>query len=181
MRVSLGLSRRCSSWRRPEAAAEKDSDSQIPLGLNPPAPMRSLMVVFVSVLFAKHFGFQQTGEEFHIQELVSEARVKTLAVCVLLRASRCDKQGFKSSVFYPFLNRFGHELRSIVRSDELRDSTLHDKAVELSPHFLVRRDLPRSRHHREMLQPRPRRSALTRERKRNRPLGVIAFGFPFKI
>ena len=53
-------------------------------------------------------------------------------IAYLPRASRCDKQGFKSSVFYPPLNRFRHELRSIVRSDELRDSTLHDKAVELS-------------------------------------------------
>ena len=84
------------------------------------------------MLFAKHFGFQQAGEEFHIQKLGSEAGVKTLAVCVLPRASRCDKQGFKSSVIYPFLNRFRHELWPIIRSDELRDSTLHDKAVELS-------------------------------------------------
>jgi hypothetical protein len=31
------------------------------------------MVVSVSMLLAKHFGFQQAREKFHVQELVSKA------------------------------------------------------------------------------------------------------------
>lgn len=46
------------------------------------------MVVLVSMLFAKHFGFKQAREEFHIQELVSKAGVITFTVGIFAKGSQ---------------------------------------------------------------------------------------------
>jgi uncharacterized oligopeptide transporter (OPT) family protein len=45
------------------------------------------MVIFVAMLFAKHFGFQHVGEEFYVQKLISKTGVEALAVGVLPGAS----------------------------------------------------------------------------------------------
>ena len=86
--------------------------------------MRSLVVVFVTVLFAKHFGFRQAGEELDVQELVPGARVEALAVGVLARVSGLDKAGFQTFFSNPVPNGACHELRAIVRPDKLGDSPL---------------------------------------------------------
>jgi len=45
------------------------------------------MVVFSPLLPAKDFCLQKSGEEFHIEELITEVCVEALAVRVLIRLS----------------------------------------------------------------------------------------------
>jgi len=84
------------------------------------------MVVFVAMLFAKHFGFQQACEELHIQELISKAGVETLAVGILPRTARRNEYGLETTFLDPLPYRLGDELRTVIRSDKLRDSALLD-------------------------------------------------------
>ena len=55
--------------------------------------VQSSMVVVAPVLLAEHFGFQQGGEAFPVQELVPEAAVEALTIGVLPPRRRRGKAG----------------------------------------------------------------------------------------
>ena len=54
--------------------------------------MGSDAVVVVTPVGDEHLGFEQRGEAFAVQELVSELAVKRLDVAVLPGAARLDEQ-----------------------------------------------------------------------------------------
>gem|GEM_PF-1324734 len=113
--VSVAVLR--SAGRRPERRSTATREfrrgevSQRGMGL--------LVVVFVTVLFAKHFGYRQACEELDVQELIPEARVEALAVGVLQRAAGFDEAGFETFFSNPVPDGLCHELRTVVRPDEL--------------------------------------------------------------
>ena len=87
--VSVAVLR--SGGRRPERRSTATREFR--RGVVAQRRMRSLVAVFVTVLFAKHLGFRQARKELDVQELIPEARVETFAVSVLPRAAGLDEEG----------------------------------------------------------------------------------------
>ena len=92
--------------------------------------MRAAVVVFVTVFRAQHFCFQQGREAFHVEELVTEPRVEALNVAVLPWRTGFDEKGSEPFFRDPVVHGSGHELRSVVRTDEVRNAVHLNQSIE---------------------------------------------------
>src|SRR5215210_656237 len=82
--------------------------------------MRADGVVMASPAFDHASGLPQGVEDLSIQQLVPQPRIERLHIPVLPRRAPLDVRRLGPNRGDPFLNCFGHELRSIVRPDVAR-------------------------------------------------------------
>ena len=67
--------------------------------------------------FDEHLGFSEGCEQFHVQDLVSELRVKAFAIAVLPWTSGFDVERLDADAAKPRAQVLCNELWSIVRTD----------------------------------------------------------------
>src|SRR5919199_702131 len=96
--------------------------------------MRSASVVVLSPVFDHDLRLLQAVEDLWVQAFVPELPVKTLAVPVLPRAARLDKQGFRAELCQPLADDFGRHLRAIVGSHVLGDAVHEHRVGERLDH-----------------------------------------------
>ena len=81
--------------------------------------MWSCCVIEQSPIFDQDLRLAQIIEDFTGQQLISELRVKTLAVTVFPGATWLDIERSDVQVFEPFAQRIGNKFRTIAPSEVL--------------------------------------------------------------
>lgn len=84
--------------------------------------MRALGVVVLAPALDDDPRLGQAVEDLAVEELVPELRVKAFAVTVLPWTARLDVGCPGADCGNPFPHRRGHELRTFVRPDAVRDA-----------------------------------------------------------
>jgi hypothetical protein len=119
-----------------------------------PVPQRAVRFHRVAVFpptLDRRFGFPQRVEELPVEKFVAQLAVEALAVPVLPRAPRLDKQRLHAHFAQPPAHRLGRELGGVVRADVRRHAPRHEEprqpfehiVTPLTPGHIDRQALPR--------------------------------------
>ena len=94
--------------------------------------MRSELVVFPSPALNEHSGLGECVKDLSVEQLVSELSIKRFVVAVLPRTSGFNEQGLGSDALQPLANGRGGELRPVVRTDPLRDTSIDEQLGQVT-------------------------------------------------
>jgi hypothetical protein len=93
--------------------------------------MRTAVFVFFRVFRAEHPGFQQV-REVYVEELVAKPCVGAFDEAVLPWRTWSDEEGSGPSCCDPVLHGSDHELKPVVRADEVGNSVFLHQPVEVA-------------------------------------------------
>ena len=100
--------------------------------------MRALVIVILSPAFQDHFRLRETDEDLHIQAFIAQFVVKTFPESVLPGAAGVNVMGLDPLFGEPGLDRFGHELRTVVATKIGGETLLRKDTLQYTDHGLSR-------------------------------------------
>jgi hypothetical protein len=89
--------------------------------------MRSYLIIFSSPLFNQYLSFLKSRENFPVKQFISELAVKGFNITILPGAAPLNKERLYSQPVKPSPYCFSGKLRTIIRSDMLRDTPKDEK------------------------------------------------------
>jgi len=87
-------------------------------------------VVVIPPAFDQGLGLSEVIEDFTGEEFIPQFAIEAFAVSILPRRSRCDVERLYADVAEPFAQGDGDKLRTVIRSDMLWRTVLHEQFTQ---------------------------------------------------